>query len=134
MNLTKGFKMENLANTLISACAVSTILSGVVLAAAKSIFVLKSKIYDTNGMPIYVPQIAFDKALEGKHLSRYMNRDYQGKKRLESKDRRNDLEQRNLLHKIDQLQVAIDTTTAAQNDTNKSLTRLLGQLDHLIRE
>ena len=107
--------MDNLLNTLTAACAVSTVLSGVVLAAAKSIFVLKSKIYDTNGMPIYVPQVAFDKALE-------------------SKDRRNDLEQRNLLHKIDQLQVAIDITTAAQNDTNKSLTRLLGQLDHLIRE
>ena len=83
-------------------CIIFGIQGGLLIAAAKSLFVTKKQIYDKNGITIFVTRPEWVESRD-------------------ERERRRDQSQRYLCEKMDKLQLT-------QDDINKSLNQLLGKL------
>lgn len=106
-------------------CAICGIQGGILLAAAKSIFVTKrdyeddmksvdGKLYDSRSMPIFVTRKEW-------------------KESRDDRERRRDASQRALCGKIEKMNISMDEVKSTQNETNLRISNLLGRFESYIK-
>lgn len=101
-------------------CAVILLQGGILIAAAKSIFVTKkehyefiknfnNKIYD-KGITVFVPRMEWENSRHDREIAQ-------------------DTKQKNMCKKIDSMQHALEEMNKTQNKTNVAIGNLLGRLE-----
>lgn len=111
--------------------------AGILIAAAKSIFVTKTE-YDEDAKELNIKQEEnvkrFNaKLYDDKNITIFVTRDEWEKSKTE-RERRQDANQRFICSKMKEIQSAIKEMHDIQDETNKTISHLLGRFDQYLEE